>query len=740
VDVVEAIALITEKPCEPGRNIECPFAADRHEGGVDSKPSMSIREEDGAAFCHACGYQSSSFIGLVQDVRDIPYPEALRQLWGELIEPLVPEDEIKDAHEELVRNHLVLLQLRQRRGINSRTVRRFQLGWRRDRLWIPIRNEHGLCVDVRRHDALGWAEGPKVLSYRRGFGGARLFPLESLESDEVVLVEGETDAMLACQMGQAAATLTSGARTSLGRLAKKFAGKRAAVVPDNDTAGRAGAGRRASEIEAAGGDAAVVRLPVKEAGEDLTDWVLTYGGTRKKLEQLLSTYFSSPPSTNSRVRQEGKANQRNGELPAALLSVAEPQSFFSGRALVIPRLGEYIRSEGHVCLGPGRQLHRWRDGVYVPDGEAFVRNRARDLLGEQYKRSLVEEVVAWFHADLESKSRIPDGHFLNVRNGLLEWRKGELHDHTPDHFSVNQLPVAWDSEPTCPKTDRFLTQVLPEDAIDFIWEILGYALYPGNPMRKAVLLLGPGANGKSVLLGVTRRLLGKENVSSVPLQSLSDNRFASALLQGRLANICGDLDAHAVKRTDTFKMITGGDAIIGEHKYGQLFDFECDALPLFSANEPPISSDQSEGWFDRWLVVPMEKRIPRNKQDKGLLGRLTAPDELEGVLVRAVEGLQRLMERDYFEPPESVGAAGDRYRVRLDSVRAFIDEECEFDPDAWTKRTRLYGMYKLSCELTGRFPLGAANFYDRLRNSYGEKVGERARKGVHGFKGIKLRR
>jgi putative DNA primase/helicase len=282
--------------------------------------------------------------------------------------------------------------------------------------------------------------------------------------------------------------------------------------------------------------------------------------------------------------------------------------------------------------------------------------------------------------------------------------------------------------------------VLPDDAIEFVWEILGYALYPGNPMRKAVLLLGPGANGKSVLLGVTRKLLGKKNVSSIPLQVLSENRFASAVLQEKMANICGDLDARAIKRTDALKMITGGDAIIGEHKYGKLFDFECNALPLFSANEPPISPDQSEGWFDRWLVVPMEKRIPEEKQDKGLLGRLTAPDELEGVLVRAVDGLQRLMGRDYFDLPESIDAAGDRYRERADSVRAFIDEECEFDLKAWTERKDLHEAYKSSCEASGSFRVPRETLYDRLRNSYGDKVVESRRKRGYGFNGIRLRR
>ena len=42
----------------------------------------------------------------------------------------------------------------------------------------------------------------------------------------------------------------------------------------------------------------------------------------------------------------------------------------------------------------------------------------------------------------------------------------------------------------------------PADCRELIEELLGYALYPANPYRKAVLLLGPGSNGKSTLLGL----------------------------------------------------------------------------------------------------------------------------------------------------------------------------------------------------------------------------------------------
>ena len=50
------------------------------------------------------------------------------------------------------------------------------------------------------------------------------------------------------------------------------------------------------------------------------------------------------------------------------------------------------------------------------------------------------------------------------------------------------------------------------------------------------------------------------------------------------------------------------------------------------------------------LGIPMEKRISDEEVDKDLAAKLTAPGELEGLLVRAVDGLRRLMERGSLTP------------------------------------------------------------------------------------------
>jgi len=79
-------------------------------------------------------------------------------------------------------------------------------------------------------------------------------------------------------------------------------------------------------------------------------------------------------------------------------------------------------------------------------------------------------------------------------------------------------------------------------------------------------------------------------------------------------------------------MLTGGDRIHAQRKYGHPFSFNPICILVFSANEAPPSFDQTQAWFDRWLIIPMERRIGDEEMDPGLIEKLTVPSELEGLL------------------------------------------------------------------------------------------------------------
>ena len=284
----------------------------------------------------------------------------------------------------------------------------------------------------------------------------------------------------------------------------------------------------------------------------------------------------------------------------------------------------------------------------------------------------------------------PQPRYINVHNGMLDWASGEMLGHSPDYRSTVQLPVEYHPEAICGAFEKWLAEVLPPDCYEstcdsegFIWEVIGYTMYSGNPLHAAVLLYGKGRNGKGTLIRVLKALLGERNCSAVGLHELTENRFRTATLYGKLANLAGDLDSRWIANTAAFKAITGGDLVQAEHKFGHPFEFTPWAFPFYSANKAFGSADSSEGWVSRWTVVPFPNTFD-DDPDRGLDAVLAAPDELRGVMARGVRALPALMARGRFLQPESVIAAKTAFIEASDAVRSWVGEYCTLDFDAWT--------------------------------------------------------
>lgn len=374
-------------------------------------------------------------------------------------------------------------------------------------------------------------------------------------------------------------------------------------------------------------------------------------------------------------------------------------------------LADHLAAEAHLERGSDGRLYRYADGVYTPDGDDWIKTETRRLLGTAARRHHLTEVHALAAARMPTAFDQPDPDRINLANGLLDLRADRLEPHTPAHRSTTQLPVEYDPVARCPAFDRFLADVIDPENHPLVDEILAAAISPTKPWRRAVLLIGPGANGKSTLLRVLGALLGTNNTAACSLQRLAENRFAAADLFGKLANIGGDLDARAIRTSDTFKTITGGDTITAERKNGQPFTFQPHVFLVFAANTAPTTHDQSDAWFDRWIILPMRAHITH--PDPNITERLTTPTELAGILTRAVAGLKRLRARGGFTTTATTRHAADDYRQGADTVAAWIADECDTtDPTARTPRAHLRTAYQAWTERN--YTAAVANFYDAL--------------------------
>lgn len=538
----------------------------------------------------------------------------------------------------------------------------------------------------------------------------------------IYLVEGEKDVLALETIGAVATTAPQGA-TNIGKCdLAPLVDAHVIAIPDHDAAGEKWAQTVLAEL---GDSAASLRFACAAAGKDAADHIAAGKGLAELVE-------IEPPSA-----------------PTAELEAIEgrpsPHIFFDKRTLLPLTLASYIRERVHVAWGAtDSEFYTWADGVWRL-GRDPVNRAVVTLSGDLYKHAHLEAVadVLRYSDEIPRIDAGPCPRWVNLTNGLYDWKEGTLYPHSPDVLSVTQIPHAHDAAAACPEFDKFLLGVLPDDCLTpgsdsrhgFIWELIGYALYSGNPLHLAVLLFGSGRNGKGAFLHTLELLLGHANVSSVSLTELTDNRFRSATLLGKLANIAGDISDKWLSQTATFKAITGGDAIQAERKYGAAFDFRPWALPIFSTNKPFGSDDSSEGYWARWVIVPFPNSFI-GREDRGLEARIGTPEELQGILRRGLEALQDLMARGRMLEPESVTEAKQRFIVSGDAVRGWLDEVVTLAPKAWTARTELYESYRKHASETGSKAISTRQFYARMDQIASLRAVKR--QGTRGYQGASL--
>lgn len=371
-------------------------------------------------------------------------------------------------------------------------------------------------------------------------------------------------------------------------------------------------------------------------------------------------------------------------------------------------------------------------------GQRAVDARIARALGERYRPQHQRAIEHLLRVELDVVEAAPVTGYINMIDGMVRWdAPGEpmLLEHHPEYLSTVQLPVTWDPDATCPEFDAFLESSVPADDRNRVWEVLGYLMMSGNPLQRMFLLYGGGGNGKGVLLHVIKHLLGAANTSAVPLHEFAESQFATAELFGKLANICGDIDATFIEHTGRIKEMAGEDQMKGERKFGQPFYFDFWGKAIFSANGIPSAADPSHGWARRWEVVgfPFEPTNP----DRDLKRRLTSPEALRGIAYRAVMALRTLMARGTFDHGASADESHKEFAHKSNRILLWIDEEMTIEDSAWHNRVDLltaYRKWEVIQNPGGRHPMSAQTFYERLRQIRGLRAAKR--RGVNGFAGM----
>jgi len=370
-------------------------------------------------------------------------------------------------------------------------------------------------------------------------------------------------------------------------------------------------------------------------------------------------------------------------------------------------------------------------GVYRFNGESVIKELTQDWLEElglagDATTYFVNQVVDYIRRStyIDREELNADPNILVVKNGVIDLSTGTLHPHDKKYKATIMTQVEYNPSLQCPTIDAFINQVVEQKDRLLLYEIPAWCLMRDSRIQRLVLLLGGGANGKSTYLEMVRKFLGHENCSAYSMQYLADNRFATAGLFGKLANIHADLPTSVLKQTAQLKMLTGGDAIEAEKKFKDSFSFINTAKLIFSANQPPEINEDTLAIWRRFVVVDFPYQFMGKLADKNLITKLTTPAELSGFLNKVLLGIQRLKHSGDFTYSRSVEDTRAKYILIANPVEAFIEDRCEFSPWGSITKEELYLAFMKFCE-ENRLPgMNKKAFGHKLKRTHRYDISE----------------
>ena len=369
------------------------------------------------------------------------------------------------------------------------------------------------------------------------------------------------------------------------------------------------------------------------------------------------------------------------------------------------------------------------DQGYYREGYDII-NRKMVELYDGIKKTQKSEVFEYLAVQTHVDDVKVDKYVINVENCRLDVRSGEITEHDPRYLDFNRIPVKYDPNITCDEVDKLIARVFCHDQelITLFHEMLGSCLIKHNKYQTAFILVGSGSNGKSTLLEMVMNWIGKGNYSTIDIGELASNRFAPVGLENKMINIGDDCNNLMLRNTGTLKKIFAGNEITVERKGQDSYTIEPYATHIYSSNELIKSFDRTDGYYRRFVFLPMNAKFTPNDPDYDpyIEDKVTTPEAMSHILNLALKGAHKLMRDGKYIEPKAVATMKEHYKVENTlSLQWIEDNGITIDHCLETSRKELRTEFIQWCNDNDiKNPTTFKNFYEDLRKNFGFAEGK----------------
>lgn len=405
---------------------------------------------------------------------------------------------------------------------------------------------------------------------------------------------------------------------------------------------------------------------------------------------------------------------------------SKPVFFSSKGAFLFDKFAKYLKNNNHI-IKINNQLHIYDEGIYI--------NGTKYIEGEMIKhipnlnRTKRAEVLSYLDLLVTDNVEVSDAELIAFKNGVYNIDTDEFMDFSPDFIITNKINYNYNPDAYSEIVDKTLDKLAcnDEQIRMLLEEVVGYTMYRRNELRKALILIGDKANGKSTYLDMVKTMLGDRNTSALDLKELGD-RFKTAELFGKLANIGDDIGDEFIPNPAVFKKLTSGDRVNAERKGQDPFDFNSYAKLLFSANNIPRIKDKSGAVISRLVIIPFNASFTKADADYDpyIKYKLRKAESMEYLIQLGLDGLVRVLDNRSFTTSAKVQKELDEYEEANNPILLFFKDEPKIENEPTSIVFKKYSEFCLANNFT---PMSNIEFSRQVKKRYGYEIISKSIKG-----------
>lgn len=442
-------------------------------------------------------------------------------------------------------------------------------------------------------------------------------------------------------------------------------------------------------------------------------------------------------------------------------------------------VGQYLSHQALVMEAESKHFYELKDGYFQRVDAAMIRSHVEHILEYQCNNKMTAE----FLGKIERRVAKPNAELVASTAGYINFRNGHYHKPTdtfeerigelfhPERFFTYCLPFDYDPKAECPRFEQFLIEIASSadrptgdhKMAQLILEYLGSTISGDKPLEhKALMLIGEGRNGKSVLLNLVQYMLGEGNCRTLGLADLGKPERRPGL-ERVLANVCAEESPKSFRdNAEALKAITASDTIPARVLGKQPYDIKPICKLWIGTNNQPENNDSSYGFASRLMPLPCDAAMVAGEEAKTLReknqgslppgvfeidplidDKLRA--EAPGIFNLAWNAYAMAKRRGEFTKPESMKALHTEMRVEGALIQTII-RDCfevvsgEFPNSFWPETvTCLKAFVAHSAQFGWRYAIDQKKFNKEVERTFGPAIKKQKTPDKMIFKGLRIK-